>query len=171
MAPVWFSFWAASGRQKPKLEPNAQILARLLRDALPIEAPLARSARSRLQLALDRIFSLLGLSPIERVAAALPPPRHRSISSPHRRLCRYGDLLRELLHRDRLFSSSAASPSRDSPSFLGFAHPRQRRIPVAKEPPPPPPPVVVLEGTGSLPHPDPLFQHGRSGRSLTLSCR
>jgi hypothetical protein len=33
-APVWFSFWAASGRQKLKLEPNGKILARLLREAL-----------------------------------------------------------------------------------------------------------------------------------------
>jgi hypothetical protein len=31
---VWFSFWAASGRQKLKLKPNAQILARLLGEAL-----------------------------------------------------------------------------------------------------------------------------------------
>jgi hypothetical protein len=31
---VWFSFWSASGRQKQKLLPNAQILGRLLRDAL-----------------------------------------------------------------------------------------------------------------------------------------
>jgi hypothetical protein len=34
LSPVWFSFWAASDRQKQKLEPNAQILAWLLRDAL-----------------------------------------------------------------------------------------------------------------------------------------
>jgi hypothetical protein len=29
---VWFSFWAASGRQK--LKPNAQLLAQLLGEAL-----------------------------------------------------------------------------------------------------------------------------------------
>jgi hypothetical protein len=31
---VWFSFWAASGRQKLKLKPNAQLLARLLSEAI-----------------------------------------------------------------------------------------------------------------------------------------
>jgi hypothetical protein len=33
-APVWFSFWVASGRQKLKLEPDDKILAQLLREAL-----------------------------------------------------------------------------------------------------------------------------------------
>lgn len=33
-APVWFSFWVASGRQKLKLKPNVQLLARLLGEAL-----------------------------------------------------------------------------------------------------------------------------------------
>jgi hypothetical protein len=31
---VWFSFWAASGRQKLKLKPNAQLLARHLGEAI-----------------------------------------------------------------------------------------------------------------------------------------
>jgi hypothetical protein len=31
---VWFSFCSASGRQKQKLEPNAQLLALILTEAL-----------------------------------------------------------------------------------------------------------------------------------------
>jgi hypothetical protein len=51
---VWFSFWAASGRQKQKLQPNAEIFASLLGAALQLEADRPQSAGSGPQFASVR---------------------------------------------------------------------------------------------------------------------
>jgi hypothetical protein len=71
---------------------------------------------------------------MQRASAAVNPTRRRrSLSSPHRRLRRYG------------LPPPRTPPSRPSvlllrrisfPSWLGFAHPRRRLRPIAKEPPP-----------------------------------
>jgi hypothetical protein len=131
---VCFSFWAASGRQKLKLYPNGQLQRRLFVAALRIEATRLRRPRSGLQLASTQ---RLGYG--ARVVA-LPTSRRRSrssphrcsLSSPHRRLLRYGRTpLLDLLH-PRVFSSPAASRSRRVvPTFERLYFPRV----VARTPP------------------------------------
>jgi hypothetical protein len=101
--------------------------------------PHARSAGSGRHMASDRSLSTsLGYSPKHG-----PPPRTQCAAA--------------VVFADTADLHPRTPPSRPSvplrrvsfPSFLGFAHPRRRRIPVAKEPLPA---VFVFAGTGSLLH-------------------
>jgi hypothetical protein len=148
---TWFSFWAASGRQKQKLQPNAEIFASLLCAALQLEADRPQSAGSGPQFASVR-SPRPPPPPTERAVAAQPTDRRRSISSPQRRLHRYGRLLGELVLPDRLFSSHCRV---SFPSSLGFVHPRRRLRPVAKEPLPPSSEVRVLSPPSGPSHSPP----------------
>jgi hypothetical protein len=89
---VCFSFWAASGRQKLKLYPNGQLLRRLFVAALRIEATRLQRPRSGLQLASTQRLGygarVVALPTSRRRSRS--SPHCRSLSSPHRRLLRYG---------------------------------------------------------------------------------
>jgi hypothetical protein len=144
-------FGSASRRQKQKLQPNAEIFASLLCAALQLEADRPQSAGSGPQFASVR-SPRPPPPPTERAVAAQPTDRRRSISSPQRRLHRYGRLLGELVLPDRLFSSHCRV---SFPSSLGFVHPRRPLRPVAKEPLPPSSEVRVLSPPSGPSHSPP----------------
>jgi hypothetical protein len=140
---VCFSFWAASGRQKLKQYPNAQLQRRLFVAALRIEATRLRRPRSGLQLASTqrlgygaRVVAL----PISRRRSRSSPHR-RCLSSPHRRLLRYGTSPRS----PPSVRVAARTPPRLVPVglsqplsvciSLGLPHERRRRSSVLKPSP------------------------------------
>jgi hypothetical protein len=143
-AAVWFSFWAASGRQKQKLEPNAPLLAPLLHDALPQEAVRPLNARSGRELAsvrsgahFPRVVAHATL-PRSRQAIAPPPRTHRAagVPSPPRIVVRTANLRRAGYPTTRLISI-----------FRRFRAPRTQPHPRRERSSPP---VVVVAGTISL---------------------
>ena len=107
---VWFSFWAASGRQKLKLIPNAELLPRLLAEAIWYEAARSLTSRSAAQLASVRSRAQLGFPPtvlrrLREPNAAPPPVRTTRIAAGVRR---YGSVLP---CRPHLLPRIAAFPS------------------------------------------------------------